>query len=136
MARTKANVKKSSSKPTPAKNSGGVKKATDKIRKKPRYSLGTLVGRDMKKQSQKTDPIIYKGPFRRMVKAEIAAYAESLGIEADMPIKPEAVLAIQVAAEDYVGRLYEDANRIVGMNGKQRIQPIHVETAHAIQTSA
>ncbi|KAL9655446.1 hypothetical protein ABK040_016859 [Willaertia magna] len=74
------------------------------IRKKRRFKPGTVALREIRKLQNTTNLIIPKRPFSRLVR-EIA-----LRKNENIRFKPEALLALQEAAEYYITQVLENAN--------------------------
>ena len=73
-------------------------------KRKHRYRLGTLALREIRHYQKKTDLLIRKAPFARLVK-EIA---QDLMVE--MRFRGSAISALQEATEAYLVGLFEDTN--------------------------
>jgi histone H3 len=111
MARTKQTARKSTGGKAPRKQmahaalprprsntpGGGVKRPR-------RFRPGTVALREIRKYQKRTELLLLKGPFARLVR-EI-----SQDFKADIRYQTHALLALQEAAEAYLTSLFEDTN--------------------------
>ena len=109
MARTKQTARKSTGGKAPRKQmftkaakasqpqSGGVRPGH-------RYRPGTVALREIRRYQRNSDLLLPKIPFQRLVR-EIAQ-----DFKPDLRFQSTAVLALQEAAEQYLSKLFEDAN--------------------------
>mmetsp|Transcript_18413 Transcript_18413/g.46394 ORF Transcript_18413/g.46394 Transcript_18413/m.46394 type:complete len:135 (+) Transcript_18413:45-449(+) len=104
MARTKhsATVRTGGASPKGRKPAGGDDAAE---RKKRRYRPGTRAIMEIRKYQKSTDLLLRKLPFARLVRELTESYNNT-----GLRWQAEALLAMQEAAEDYLTRLFEDAN--------------------------
>ena len=78
---------------------------------KPRkYKPGTIALREIRIQQRKTDNLIKKTPFNRMVRKSAETQASMSAFPSGVRFTPDAIAAVQEAAEDYLIHLYEDSN--------------------------
>ena len=111
MARTKQTARKSTGGKAPRKQRGSSltgalksKPLTGGVKKRRRHRPGTVALREIRHYQKRTNMLIQKLPFRRLVK-EIA-----IEWKTDMRFQSSAVEALHVASEDYLVRLFEDTN--------------------------
>ncbi|KAI3900685.1 hypothetical protein MKW98_009295 [Papaver atlanticum] len=102
MARTKHRANKSTGGKAPKKPLVPRAAREPRVRKPHRFRPGTVTLREIRKYQKKTDLLIKKLPFQRLVR-EIAE-ERNPGIR----FQSHALLALQEAAEDYLVVLFQD----------------------------
>lgn len=132
MARTKQTSRKSTGGKAPRKQlatkaarkyapqSGGCKKPH-------RYRPGTVALREIRRFQKRTDLLIRKLPFQRLVR-EVAQ-----DFKTDLRFQSLAILALQEAAEAYLVGLFEDTNLAAIHAGRVTIMPKDIQLARRIR---
>nr|XP_028965050.1 histone H3.2-like [Malus domestica] len=108
-ARTKQTARKSTGGKAPRKQlaTKAARKsalATGRVKKPHRFRPGTVALREIRKYQKRTEFLIRKMPFQRLVR-EIAQ-----DFKTDLRFQSSAVAALQEAAEAYLVGLFEDTN--------------------------
>lgn len=85
----------------PTKAKDGVSQADKKTI---RYKPGTVALRDIKAYQKKSDCLLQKAPFQRIVREIVG------DIDTSLRMAPQSLIALQEAAEAYLVGIYEDAN--------------------------
>ncbi|KAJ7817120.1 histone H3.2-like protein [Mycena olivaceomarginata] len=78
-----------------------------------RFRPGTVALREIRKYQKKTESLIRKHPFQRLVKEisqDIKARALTLNLQKVVRFQSSALTALQEAAEAYLVSLFEDTN--------------------------
>lgn len=83
-----------------------VKSRTVRPRKKHKFRSGTVALREIRRYQKSVDLLLRKRPFARLVR-EICDEMETKSV---LRFQANAILAIQVAAEDYLVQRFEHAN--------------------------
>ena len=107
MARTKQTARKSTGGKEPSKNLALMRKsapAKGGVKKPHRFRPGTVALREIRKYQSKTDLLIRKLPFQRLVREVAQDY------KSDLRFESLAIFALQEAAEAYLVGLFEDSN--------------------------
>jgi histone H3 len=128
MARTKQTAQRvgGARKALKAKSRNGAP-ATGGVKKPHRFKSGTRALREIKHYQKRTDLLIRRAPFRRLIRQYLNANPLSSG-EAPR-IQENAVIALQEASEAMMIALFEDTN-LCGIHGKRvTIQPKDVHLA-------
>jgi histone H3 len=122
MARTKQTARKSTGGKQPRKQlaTKAARKSapsTGGVKKPHRFRPGTVALREIRKYQKRTDLLLRKAPFQRLVK-EIAQEYKN-----DLRFQSSAILALQEASEAYLVGLYEDTNLCCIHARRVTIQP-------------
>ena len=96
-------------------------------KKSHRYRPGTVALREIRKYQKSTDLLIRKLPFQRLVR-ELAQEFKS-----DLRFQGTAVLALQEAAEAYLGSLFGDTNLCAIHAKRVTIMPKDIQLARRIR---
>ena len=105
MARTKHAASRFGAKKTIKTSNGSGAGDTDKVRKKRRYRPGTVALREIRQFQKRTDLLIPKAPFRRLVREIGQNFKHELRFSA------ETFDAIQSVAESYLTNKLRSANK-------------------------
>lgn len=97
------------------------------IKKPHRFRPGTVALREIRQYQKRTDLLIKKLPFQRLVR-EIAQE-----FKADLRFQAQAILALQEASEAYLVTLFEDANLCTVHAGHVTIRPKDLQLARRIR---
>ena len=98
-------MKTAATKKQPKSKTGKMSKASEKGEgKKRRFRPGTVALREIKRYQKKTDSLLPRAPFQRLVRSI------SDGLDPELRFRPDALLAVQEAAETYLIHLFEDTN--------------------------
>ena len=92
-----------------------------------RFRPGTVALREIRKLQRRTELLIRKLPFQRLVR-EIAQ-----DFKTDLRFQSHACLALQEAAEAYIVDLFEDTNRVAIHAGRVTILPKDIQLARRIR---
>ena len=103
-----------------APSAGGLKKPH-------RYHPGTVALREIRKQQRRTDPLMRKLPFQRLVR-EVAQ-----DFKTDLRFQASAILALQEASEAYLIGLFEDTNLLTLHRKNVTIAPKDMNLARRIR---
>lgn len=102
--------------------------------KKPhKYKPGTVALREIRLQQRKTDNLIRKAPFQRMVRKSSEEQASMSAFPNGVRFQSSAVLALQEASEDYLIHLYEDANLEAIHRHRVTIAPMDIQLARRVR---
>ena len=102
-AKADAKAKKASQK-TSQKSVKGAASQSQAEKKKIRFKPGTVALREIKRYQRTTDLLLPRAPFQRVAR-ELCS-----NIDADLRFAPQALIAMQEAAEAYLVGVFEDAN--------------------------
>jgi len=125
MARTKAMAKKSPKKSPKLSPKKSPKTSTEK--KTRRFKPGTVALREIRKKQKETDTLIRKLPFQRLIR-EIAN-----DFHDDMNFSKDSIRLIQVATEDYLINLMEDANLSAIHSKRVTMEPKDIQLVRRIR---
>lgn len=92
-----------------------------------RFRPGTVALREIRQQQKKTNLLIRRGPFERLVR-EIAQ-----DFKDDLRFQKEAILMIQLATESYLISLFEDTNLCAIHAKRSLIKPKDIQLARRIR---
>ena len=95
--------------------------------KKRRYRPGTVALREIRRYQRRTDLLIRKAPFQRLVR-EIAQE-----MKRDVRFQSTALLAIQEAAEMHLIQLFEDTNLCALHAKRVTVMPKDMQLARRIR---
>ena len=107
------------------KNLGNLQ--TGGLKKPMRYRPGTVALREIRRYQKTTELLIRKLPFSRLVR-EIAQ-----DFKTDLRFQPQAIGALQEAAEAYLVRLFEDTNLCAIHAKRVTIMPKDIQLARRIR---
>ena len=130
MARTKQTARKSTGGKAPRKQlatKAARKSAPGGVKKPHRYRPGTVALREIRRYQKRTDLLIRKLPFQRLVR-EIAQ-----DMMLDMRFQSLALLALQEACEAYLVGLFEDTNLCAIHAKRVTIMPKAMQLARRIR---
>ena len=136
MARTKQTARKQIATPAgkaPRKNIGNKQAARKTapsmggIKKPHRYRPGTVALREIRKYQKRTELLIRKLPFQRLVREVAQEY------KSDLRFQSSAVLALQEASESYLVSLFEDTNLCAIHAKRVTIMPKDMQLARRIR---
>lgn len=132
MARTKQTVRKSTGGKAPrmqlaCKAPRKSAPATGAVKRPHRYRAGTRALMEIRKYQKKTDLLIKKLPFQRLVK-EIAQ-----DFRCGLRFQSTALLALQEACEAYLVGLFEDTNLCAIHAKRITIMPKDIQLARRIR---
>ena len=96
-------------------------------KRKPRYRPGTLALQEIRHYQKKTNLLIKRVPFARLVR-EIAQ-----GFRQDLQFQNSAISALQEAAEAYIVGLFEDTNLCAIHAKRITIMPMDIQLARHIR---
>ena len=88
------------------------------VRKLRKYRPGTVALREIRRQQTSVGLLIRKLPFQRLVHEIIQNECKDLFLNHVKKIQSTAVLALQVAVEDYCVKLFEHA-QVAAIHGKR-----------------
>ena len=107
---------------TKVKSLGGIrlynkdgKPNAGRVRKSRRYRPGTLALREIRQYQRSSDLLIRKLPFQRLVREIMYNTLK----KPDLRITPDALLALQEAAEAYLVNMFDDVN-LIAIHGKRQ----------------
>ena len=107
---------------TKVKSLGGIrlynkdgKPNAGRVRKPRRYRSGTLALREIRKYQRTSDLLIRKLSFQRIVREIMYNTLK----KPDLRITPDALLALQEAAEAYLVNMFDDVN-LIAIHGKRQ----------------
>ena len=124
---TAAQARKNAAKATKAQQQNLGNPGTGYLKKPMRYRPGTVALREIRRYQKSTELLIRKLPFNRLVR-EIAQ-----DFITDLRFQPEAIGALQEAAEAYLVGLFEDTN-LCGIHAKRvTIMPKDIQLARRIR---
>lgn len=124
MARTKTTARKSTVNPTgkaprkqllankaAAMRKGAPAAAGGKVKKPHRFRPGTVALREIRKYQKTTELLIKKAPFQRLVREVAGETGEFVlgGQSRELRFQAAAVQALQEATEQYLVRMFEEA---------------------------
>ena len=109
----------------PQKNLGNLR--TGGLKKPMRYRPGTVALREIRRYQSTTELLIRKLPFSRLVR-EIAR-----DFKTDLRFQPQAIGALQEAAEAYLVGLFEDTNLCTIHAKRVTIMPKDIQWARRIR---
>ena len=98
-----AKAKKASQK-TSQKSVKGAGSQSQAEKRKIRFKPGTVALREIKRYQRQTDLLLPRAPFQRVVRSLCS------DIDSDLRFAPQALIALQEAAEAYLTGVFEDAN--------------------------
>ena len=104
-----------------------VKDQTSVVAQKKHARPGVAALREIRKYQKSTDPVIPKLPFQRLVK-EIA-----LEYRPDVRFRPQAIMALQEAAEDHLVRTFEDASLCATHAHRKTIEERDIQLARRLR---
>ncbi|CAD5189082.1 unnamed protein product [Musa acuminata subsp. malaccensis] len=102
-------------------------RTTGGVKKPHRFRPGTVALREIRKYQKRTELLIRKLPFQRLVR-EIAQ-----DFKTDLRFQSHAVLALQEAAEAYLVGLFEDTNLCAIHAKRVTIMPKDIQLARRIR---
>jgi len=94
---------------------------------------GVKVLKEIRKYQAKGDLLIPKLPFQRLVKEVTQKIAAGSPVKVDYRYRPDALLALQEAAEIYLVGLFEDVNLLAVHAKRVTIMPKDVHLARRIR---
>ena len=101
----KKNSQSQTSKKSPSSQAGKKSApAEGGVKKTHRFRPGTVALREIKRYQKKTENLLPRAPFQRLVRSI------SDSIDPDLRFQAQALLAVQEAAEAYLVGLFEDTN--------------------------
>ncbi len=112
---------------------GGKTLESLKPKKPHKYKPGTVALREIRQQQRKTDNLIKKLPFQRMVRKSSEELCSMSAFPHGVRFQAAAVLALQEAGEDYMIHLYEDANLEAIHRKRVTIAPIDIQLARRVR---
>ena len=134
MARTKQTARKSVAGLAPRKNQSlglrGARKskpAAGGVKKKRRRRPGAVALREIRHYQKRTDLLIQKLPFQRLVRELTQDY------KCVMRFQSSALEAMHVASEDYLIRLFEDTNLCAIHAKRVTIMPKDMQLARRLR---
>ena len=89
------------------------KRPTGKVRKPRRYRPGTVALKQIKRYQKSTELLIRKLPFQRLVREITYEMRDN-----SWRFRPQALLALQEAAEDFLVTMFDQCNHIA-IHGKR-----------------
>ncbi len=104
-----------------------------KAKKPHKYKAGTVALREIRQQQRKTDNLIRKAPFQRMVRKSSEEQASMGSFPNGVRFQSSAVAALQEAAEDYLIHLYEDSNLEAIHRKRITIAPPDIQLARRVR---
>ena len=108
-------------------NLGNPRRGGGYLKKPMRWRPGTVALREIRRYQKSTELLIRKLPFNRLVR-EIAQ-----DFKTDLRLQPQAIAALQEAAEAYLVGLFEDTN-LCGIHAKRvTIMPKDIQLARRIR---
>ena len=113
--------------PSKAAKKGSRIPAGFRTKKPHRFRPGTVALREIRKFQKRTDLLIRKLPFQRLVR-EIAQ-----DFKTDLRFESQAILALQEASEAYLVGLFEDANRVAIHAKRVTILPKDIQLARRLR---
>ena len=101
--------------------------ATGGVKKPHRFRAGTRALREIRHYQKRTDLLLRRGPFARLIREYLNEHPLRSGEAAR--IQPNAILALQEASEAMLVALFEDTN-LCGIHAKRvTIQPKDIQLA-------
>ena len=137
MARTKQTARRSETggkqpRPSTTKRAQAARKAssTGGVKKPHRYRPGTVALREIRRYQKGTELLIRKLPFQRVVRE----VAQDFWTGAGSPrFTPDAIMALQEAAEAYLVGLFEDTNLCAIHAKRVTIAPKDIQLARRLR---
>jgi histone H3 len=127
--KTKAMKSKSSGKEVAIKAipNKDAKKTTGGVKKPHRFRPGTVALRDIRRMQKSTDLCLRRIPFIRLIREVTQNTARH-----DMRWSPQALLAVQTAAESFLTEVFEASNALAVANGRHTPTVVDMRLAMAL----
>ena len=138
MARTKQTARRNQTggkqpKPSNVRKAQAARKATPStggVKKPHRYRPGTVALREIRRYQKGTELLIRKLPFQRVIRE----VAQDFWTGAGSPrFSPDAIMALQEAAEAYLVGLFEDTNLCAIHAKRVTIAPKDIQLARRLR---
>lgn len=97
------------------------------IRKPYKYKPGTVALREIRKQQKRTDTVLPKASFQRLVR-EL-----SINFKSDLRFEREALLALQEAAESHLVNVFQHSHNLAIYTGRKTLRKTDVEMSTHIR---
>lgn len=125
----KSSTKKTMATATQSQKSKNPKSATQSQAegRKRRFKAGTVALREIKQYQKSTDLLLPRAPFQRLVREITGA------VDPDLRFAPQALIAIQEAAEAYLTGVFEDAQLCAIHANRVTVQKKDLDLARRIR---
>lgn len=97
------------------------------IRKPYKHKPGTVALREIRKQQKRTDTVLPKASFQRLVR-EL-----SINFKSDLRFEREALLALQEAAESHLVNMFQHSHNLAIYTGRKTLRKTDVEMSTHIR---
>lgn len=99
----------------------------EQLKKRRKRKAATNALREIRREQKRTQHIIPVAPFNRLVQELSAQYKPGLRF------KSQAYAAFHTAAEDYLIKVFTDANKIAIHSRRETVQPKDIRVARDLQ---